>query len=238
MLAPVRNPASSAHRKTQASAISSTSAEPVDRMPPEQLALEGAVVVHRLHHGLVQLGRDHARHERVGADAAAGRTRPRCGRRACSGRPWRCRSAQSPAHTVIAHTLELMWTIAPPPAASMCGIADSRDQERRAQVGGQDAVELGDVPVGQLRPVGGVDARRCTRARRGHRAPPPRRRRPTARRPRSRDRRAPRRPSRPRPRSRRPCAACARGRGRRRRRPPPPRRTGWPPRGRCRSTRR
>ena len=43
--------------------------EPADRMPGEQLRLELVAVVHRVHHGAVQLGLDHPRHQRVRADA-------------------------------------------------------------------------------------------------------------------------------------------------------------------------
>ena len=68
--------------------------------------------------------------------------------------------AQSPAHTVIAQTLD-MCTIAPRIGGSLREhVRDrgARDQERAAQVGGDDVVELLDVPVGYVVPLGRVDA--------------------------------------------------------------------------------
>ena len=51
-----------------------------------------------------------------------------------------------------------MCTIEPPPAASRCGSDELAHQERAAQVGVDDAVELLDRPLVQVVPLAGVDA--------------------------------------------------------------------------------
>ena len=156
MFAPVRNPASSRAQEDARVGDLGDVAEPADRMPGEQLALERAAVVHRRHHRLVQLGGDHSRHERVRADALGPvLDRDVVGQHvepglrdvvAAVARPYGDRADRAHVDDRAAAGLEQV------------GDRVLGDQERPSQVRPDQEIELLDRPVGDRLPLGRVDA--------------------------------------------------------------------------------